>query len=311
MKKKVCLLLDNPLRDLQGITLLAWHLAKQNISCYIVPMYCQAFDVISLNPDLVIVSYLRPNNVNLLLRYKKANIKICVIDTEGSPGDLSNFANVIYKIKERDLVDLYCLWGVDQYKAFKKLRLFDEKKLKITGCPRYDFCVPPYNQTLPEMFNEKKFILINTTFPVGNPKFTSNYKIEEQAMIDMGYDIDFANKYARDSYDTNKKLINILFKICENFPKYNFILRPHPFESTRPYKKLLKNQNFHIIQSKTAIEWLNCCQALIHLNCQTAIEASMMGKEPISVEWINTSNLRIQGPPGDISHNAKKRVNLF
>ena len=46
-------------------------------------MYCQAFDVISLKPDLVLVNYLRPNNVNLLLRYKKENIKICILDTEG------------------------------------------------------------------------------------------------------------------------------------------------------------------------------------------------------------------------------------
>ena len=52
-------------------------------------MYCQAFDVISLKPDIVIVNYLRPNNVNLLLRYKKENIKVCILDTEGSPGKRS------------------------------------------------------------------------------------------------------------------------------------------------------------------------------------------------------------------------------
>ena len=40
-------------------------------------MYCQAFDVLSLKPNLVVVNYLRPNNVNLLLRYKKENIKVC------------------------------------------------------------------------------------------------------------------------------------------------------------------------------------------------------------------------------------------
>ena len=39
---------DNPIRDLEGITLIAWHLAKKYYM-YIVPMYCQAFDVISLN----------------------------------------------------------------------------------------------------------------------------------------------------------------------------------------------------------------------------------------------------------------------
>ena len=111
MKYKVCLIVDNPLRDLEGITLIAWHLAKQNISCFIVPMYCQAFDVLSIKPDLILVNYIRPNNVNLLMRYKKENIKIAVLDTEGSPGnDMDYFAKLISKIKHRNILDLYCLY---------------------------------------------------------------------------------------------------------------------------------------------------------------------------------------------------------
>ena len=50
---------------------------------------------------------------------------------------------------------------------------------------------------------------------------------------------------------------------------------------------------------------LNSCEALVHLNCQTAIEAVMLGKEPISLEWINTPHLKAQAPPGEINHNPK------
>ena len=46
------------------------------------------------------------------------------------------------------------------------------------------------------------------------------------------------------------------------------------------------------------------------MNCQTAIEAVMIGKEAISVEWINTPHLKIQGPPGNISHRATNLKNL-
>ena len=88
-------------------------------------MYCQAFDVLSIKPDLILVNYIRPNNVNLLMRYKKENIKIAVLDTEGSPGnDMDNFAKLISKIKHRNILDLYCLWGNDQYEAFKKNNVF-------------------------------------------------------------------------------------------------------------------------------------------------------------------------------------------
>ena len=306
MKYKVCLIVDNPLRDLEGITLISWHLAKQNILCYMVPMYCQAFDIIAIKPDLIVTNYLRPNNVELLKRYKKENIKICVLDTEGSPGkDIEKFSHFISNIKERNLVDLYCLWGTDQYNAFKKKNIFKDDVLKITGCPRYDFCIHPYKKIFKTNFYKKEFILINTTFPVGNPKFTKSYTEESQAMIDMGYDKEFAYKYAKDSFEINKKIISIIERLCETVPKINFVLRPHPFESRRPYEALLRFPNIEINQTKTAIEWLNSCKALIHLNCQTAIEAVMLGKEPISIEWVNTPHLKIEGPPGEINHSPK------
>lgn len=315
MKYKVCLIVDNPLRDLQGIILIASHLANLNVKCYIVPMYCQAFDIIAIKPDMVVVNYLRPNNVDLIKRYKKENIKICILDTEGSPGrDLNKFSESISKIKEKDLVDLYCLWGHDQYKSFKSKNLFNDNIIKITGCPRYDFCSYPYNETLPDISYKKPFILINTTFPVGNPKFTLNHKIEAQAMIDMGYEENFAEKYAEDSLKVNIKMIKVISQICKKFPKHNFVLRPHPFESTEPYKHLLNNSNFEIRQEGSAIEWLNRCEALIHLNCQTAIEAAMLGKEAISIEWINTNHLKSQSPPGEISHtpsNLDELVHLL
>ena len=304
--KKVCLIVDNPLRDLEGITLIAWHLAQKKIKSYVVPMYCQAFDIIAIKPDLVVTNYLRPNNIELLKRYKKENIKICILDTEGSPGkNIQNFAKFTSQIIERNLVDLYFLWGKDQYKAFKKYKLFDDNILKITGCPRYDFCTKPYRQSLPKINHNKPFILINTTFAVGNPKFTKNSKFEAQAMINMGYSKNFAKQYAHDSLQAHKKLIKIISEVCKKLPDLNFILRPHPFESKRPYETLLRHTNFEINQTASVMEWLNACELLIHLNCQTAIEATMMGKEPISIEWINTPVLKAGGPPGNISHSPK------
>ena len=125
-------------------------------------------------------------------------------------------------------------------------------------------------------------------------------------MIDMGYSEGFAKNYALDSFEANKKMIKIVASICKVFPEITFILRPHPFESPKPYENYLSRySNFKIIQTGTAIEWLNYCEALIHLNCQTAIEAVLLKKEPISIEWINTPHLKAQAPPGTISHNPR------
>ena len=274
-------------------------------------MYCQSFDVLAIKPDVVVVNYIRPNNINMLLRYKKENIKIAVLDTEGSPGnDMEGFAKKVAQITDRNIISLYCLWGDEQYNAFKKENTFEKNILRITGCPRYDFCAEPYRTTLPKVLKGEKFILINTTFPVGNPKFTKSSQFEEQAMINMGYEEKFAQDYTKDSITACKKMIEVISDICMTFPQIKFILRPHPFESPEPYKKLQSCLNFEVHQEGSVIPWLNSCEALLHLNCQTAIEAVMVNKEPISIEWINTTNLKSQAPPEVVSHTPKNSSEL-
>ena len=53
-KPHVCLLVDNPLRDLEGLVLLGWQLAAKGATVTLVPMYEQGFDVPALRPDLVL-----------------------------------------------------------------------------------------------------------------------------------------------------------------------------------------------------------------------------------------------------------------
>ena len=45
-KTRVCLIVDNPLRDLDGLILVSWHLSQMDVDVYLVPMYVQATDVI-------------------------------------------------------------------------------------------------------------------------------------------------------------------------------------------------------------------------------------------------------------------------
>ncbi len=114
------------------------------------------------------------------MRYKKENIKIAVLDTESSPGNnMNNFAKLISEIKHRNTLNLYYFWGNDQYDAFKNNNIFENNILRITGCPRYDFCSEPYSKTLPKVLDGNTLILINTTFPIANPKLTQNHKFKQ------------------------------------------------------------------------------------------------------------------------------------
>ena len=108
-----------------------------------------------------------------------------------------------------------------------------------------------------------------------------------------------------------KKTIEIISRLCKQFPNQNFILRPHPFESSKPYEKLLINSNFEIKQTGTSLEWLNGCICLIHFNCSTAIEATMLNKKSISLEWLNTDTLKSLAPPINVSYVPKNEKQLY
>src|SRR6202012_5957351 len=148
-KPHVCLVVDNPLRDLEGLVLLGRELARRGATATLVPMYEQGFDVPALRPDLVLLNYTRPNNADLIKSYKRAGILVGVLDTEGIRGkNPDQFAKMVKTVGCTELVDLYCVWGQAQHAAFLRHGTVPEKLLHATGCPRYDFCAVPWRTAL-------------------------------------------------------------------------------------------------------------------------------------------------------------------
>ena len=65
MKKKICILLDHPSRDLDYVTLLSLHLIKLNFEIYIVEAYKQ-YEIILINPDYLLLPHKRSNFDDLI-----------------------------------------------------------------------------------------------------------------------------------------------------------------------------------------------------------------------------------------------------
>src|SRR6185312_721386 len=150
-KLHVCLIVDNPLRDLEGLVLLGRELAARDVRVTLVPMYDQGSDVPALRPDLVLLNYTRPNNADLIKAYKRKGILVGVLDTEGIGGkNADQFAEMVKSAGCTDIVDLYCVWGHAQHEAFLKRGTVAADLLHATGCPRYDFCAEPWRGALPK-----------------------------------------------------------------------------------------------------------------------------------------------------------------
>ena len=307
----VCLIVDNPLRDLEGLVLLGRQLATRGAKVTLVPMYEQGFDVPALRPDLVLVNYTRPNNADLIKSYKRAGILVGVLDTEGIGGkNPDQFAQMVKSAGCTDLVDLYCVWGHAQHDAFLRNGTVPPDLLHATGCPRYDFCASPWRAALPKPSVASGYVLINTNFPTVNPRFSNSSTHEEAAMVQAGFSREFARQFIADAGQAYRAVLDMSIKLARHFSDVQFVLRPHPFENIRSYDRLAELPNAHVIQDGTSIEWINGARLLVHQNCSTAIEATMLNVEPLSMEWFNTSALRLQAATS-VSRSAGSEADLI
>lgn len=308
MSRRICLVLDNPLRDLDGICLIAWHLVKHGYEVVIVPMNFQGFEIEALMPDIMIANYIRSNNINILKNYKNKGIKIAVLDTEGMGTWWDQHAINLSKYNINEFIDGYFCWGTEQAELLRRHKSIDNKKIFVTGSPRLDFVSMPWRSILPENKTTNDYVLINTNFPMINPKFTKNTKKELKNLEKLGVVSKEKALSIQNSFNNIfEKFIAVISDLASKLPDQIFILRPHPFESQTPYLGLIKDHNNIKIQNEgTSIQWINNCLLLLQLNCLTSLEAIMLGKETISFEWINDNSLKLYSvESGKVSREAK------
>ena len=291
--KSVCLIVDNPLRDLNGLVLLAYQLASRGGDVWLVPMYDQWNEIQAIRPTAVMMNYLRENNSSHVLSYLQAGMMVGVLETEGVGGrSLDEYRQLISTTGYANLLDLYCFWGPNQSTVLLENGVLPESIAKITGCPRYDFCAEPWRQLL---LNRQftPYVLINTSFPTVNPRFSAGDDAEIVAMVSAGFPADFAAQYIKAARHALKGIIELLEVLLAQFPDRHFVLRPHPFESPDGYQSLRRFSNLEIRQEGTSLEWVAHAEALIHLNCSTAIEAKMLGVPVLSPIWLDAPPLHV------------------
>jgi hypothetical protein len=135
--------------------------------------------------------------------------------------------------------------------------------------------------------------LINTNFPTVNPRFSKSSEAEEETMVQAGFSREFARQFIADGRQAYRNTLETAIRLAEHFSSVQFVLRPHPFENIGSYDALAALPNARVIQSGTSLEWLSGARVLVHQNCSTAIEATMLNVEPLSMEWFNTPALRL------------------
>lgn len=313
-KRKIVLIVDNPPRDLEGMTSLAREFAKNDALCFLVSMYDQSVWMSIIKPTDIIINYYRKNNKKLIEYYRAMGARVYVLDTEGNGGEnINTFAKELKKEGVDGKVDGYFLWGREQYECFKENRvIFDINKLHLTGAPRLDLYTKKYRDYIsPVKFKIRSYILFNTNFPIINPRYNKNTEDNIADRVRAGDDEVWIRGVAAEAKYIYKKYLEVIEEVATTFKEITIIIRPHPFERREAYDWVgNQHKNVLVIQEGTTVSWIKNALVLVHLNCATAIEAVVMGKPVIAMEWFNQP-LSVQSIPRIISVNAQNLEDLI
>lgn len=290
---RIGLVVDHPKRDLAGAILSAYQLARRGASAVLVPMYEQGVDVPRLGLDALVANYARDANLDLMRSFSEAGLALYVLDTEGGvlaeTGGNSPPAMAAH-IRDSGYADIlsgYFFWGGKLHQAFNDNAAMKPERLHLTGCPRFDFAAPRWRALLDG--ERRGYLLVNANFPLVNSRFSGDPGAERAAMVRAGWDGDYVDRFLVDLKVVFANYLAEIGRLAAARPDRSILVRPHPFESEEVYRTALgRHANVIVDGTGSVLDMIRNAATVIHLNCGTAVEAVLLDKLPIQLEYLNT-----------------------
>lgn len=292
---QVALIVDNPLRDLAGLALVATRLCADGATCHLVPMNLQDSELRALAPDAVVINYLRPANVELVRQLLDAHVAVFLLDTEG--GVFSSFDSYGKSLAPdpdvRHALTATFWWGPALAEHAIGQGWFTPSQRVITGLPRFDFYAPPLRKAALAASEHairdiaSPFLLINGNFTVANPAFQTAAREVDDLVATSGLDRNSAESWHAADVRAMNDLTSLTTALASRLTDIPIVYRPHPFESTASYaSKFSVYQNIYLRKQGTVDGWILRSLAVVQRGCTTAVEATAGGVPALSPQWI-------------------------
>lgn len=290
---------------------------ERGCDAYLIPLYDQGVDVPLLPLDGIVVNFARPANLDLVRNYRDAGLPVYVLDTEGgnqTEAGTNTPDRLARLLDERgfsqDLTG-YFFWGPRLRDTFATHCGMPPQSLITTGCPRYDYTSPRWREALD--YPADDYVLVNANYPLVNPLFVSSEAREREAAVQAGWDADYMRTIVEDMAGVFPEFLKAVARLATDLPDVRFIVRPHPFENRSVYDRAFADlPNVDVEASGPVLNVLAHARCMLHLNCATAVEATMLERLPISLEYLNTPRLLGHAPlPSRISAHAKSYDDLL
>jgi surface carbohydrate biosynthesis protein len=313
---RIALIVDHPLRDLPGLTLIGQKLANAGAKVFLVPMFVQEREVFTLRPDFVLFNYFRGNNEGFVEKVIASGIRFGLHDTEGGfYGDMKNYEMILSQRRNiYENISCNLVWGQRMLDFWNQDWAF-KHPATLTGVPRFDFYSPAFRNhkwgEIPDQFIKKPMVMINTKVGLVNPLFQS----PEQELELYRKKLNIPESTIQHLLHYGKKAvedtIQLARDVAEERPSYQVVVRPHPHENHRTYENGIQGaiENLSVYREGPVIPWVLSSPAMLHRHCTTAIETALAGRTAIAPQWVHTS---AHAPDAEaVSFQPKTKQEMF
>ena len=317
-----CFPLETISRDLDPRLHLGLQCIKEGYSCLIGSKGGVAKEMFKQNmPFIYFDKSLDASAENFYRNIKMSKGTIVSLDEEGGVFNEKLYKSELLRRNGENIlkyVDLFFTWGKKQKKILVENTSIAEKKIIVSGHPRFDLCKPKFKEFRLALLKnhidtKNKYILINSTFTAANTFLSFDEEIKLR--IDERGDDSLDVKYERKLYDYRKLLINYFYEAIKEinriYPELTIIFRPHPGENGEYYKRLFqKLKNVIVTGDGSAQEWISESCMVLHHDCTTAVEAFFSEKFIISYCPIKDDDF-VQSLPIEISSVVANQDHLL
>jgi surface carbohydrate biosynthesis protein len=231
------------------------------------------------------------NSVKYINILNNKGFDVIAMDEEGlvfySPDFYSR-----YRVSEKTLqkIKLFFAWGKNQADCILTKYPFIKEKIIVAGNSRFDLLRPEFITIFKKDADKIRctrgpFILINTNFAYNHYDSVEQYKHSLKEMVSFWTKEDetFYSGIIKYSSSIFNNFCTMIKSVSQSFPDYTLIVRPHPSENLDTWKERMKDcPNVRICQEGNVIPWILASDLVIHNNCTTGIEATVINTPTIA-----------------------------
>ncbi|MGX9728409.1 MAG: surface carbohydrate biosynthesis protein [Candidatus Electronema sp. VV] len=219
-------------------------------------------------------------------RYRKLGHRIAALDEEGLVYfDAETYRQLRIYPPSMLEASFFFAWGPDQAEIIAPAIGSLAERIRVTGNPRFDLLRPELRNVYAEDVSilrrrHGRIILINTNFAFSNRdddcqalhKTFARYPISKERP-------GFFEGWTAAQDSVMRSFQEMLPQLRQHFPEHTLIIRPHPSERLDVWQEFAAAMpKTEVIREGNVVPWIQACDALIHWNCTTAIEAYLLGK---------------------------------